>query len=548
MFANVWAHLRVSSLRYCRLDLLDWQPNFIQSIMKLCPNCKQTYDDETLNFCRRDGTKLIGASSVSDEPTQLFTSSTARAETPRTNMLSPGRTASSTSELTGDQVRPETKYAKSGDVNIAYQVVGDGPVDLVFVPGWVSHLEYAWENPWVERFYRRLASVSRLILFDKRGTGLSDQTTDLPTLEQRMDDVRAVMEAADSARAVVFGMSEGGNMSLLFAATYPERTIALITFGVFAKRVWDPKYPWAPTPEERQEFYDLIEKEWGGPIGIDELAPSLANDQSFRDWWATYQRRSASPRAAMTLARMNTLIDVRNVLPAIRVPTLVLHRTGDLDSNIEEGGYVAARIPDAKFVELPGSDHLIYAGDLDGVLNEVESFIKNIQHAAGTESVLATVLFAEIGRSRNATDSAEKTDTDAGRFLSLAKREAEWFKGRTSKAALTGFVATFDGPVRAVRCASAIRDAAQRAGIETRSALHTGLCDIAGDQISGVAVETSAAIAALAEPGEVLASSTVKDLVSGSGLVFEGRGARDLGQNSGEWRLYAVKHDTNRVT
>ena len=197
---------------------------------------------------------------------------------------------------------PVTKYAKSGDVNIAYQIVGEGPIDLVFVPGWVSHLEYMWEEPSVARFFNQLASFSRLILFDKRGTGLSDQTTDLPTLEQRMDDVRAVMEAAQSERAAVFGMSEGGNMCLLFAATYPERTVALITFGVFAKRVWDPEYPWAPTPEERQKFYDALEHEWGGPLGIEDLAPSRANDESFREWWATYQRRSVSPRAALALA------------------------------------------------------------------------------------------------------------------------------------------------------------------------------------------------------------------------------------------------------
>jgi pimeloyl-ACP methyl ester carboxylesterase len=268
-----------------------------------------------------------------------------------------------------DKIRPETKYARSGEINIAYQVIGDGPVDIVYVPGWVSHLEYGWEEPSLARFYRGLASFSRLILFDKRGTGLSDQTTEPPTLEQRMDDVRAVMEAVASERAIVFGMSEGGNMAMLFAATYPERTIALITFGVFAKRVYEPDYPWAPTQEQRQKFFDAIEKEWGGPIGVEDLAPSLAHDNHVRDWWASYQRRSASPRAALALARMNTLIDVRNVLPAIRVPTLVLQRRGDLDTNIEEGRYVAAHIPDAKFVELPGNDHLLFVGDQDAVLN-----------------------------------------------------------------------------------------------------------------------------------------------------------------------------------
>jgi pimeloyl-ACP methyl ester carboxylesterase len=482
--------------------------------MKLCPTCQRSYQDETLNFCLEDGTPLVSQSNSEDQ-TRIFTSSSAP-------------TLSLPTVAQGD--RPETRYAKSNHINIAYQVIGRGPIDIVYVPGWVSHLEYGWESPIVANFYRRLASFSRLILFDKRGTGLSDQTSDLPTLEQRMDDVRAVMEAADSSRAVVFGMSEGGNMSLVFAATYPERTVALITFGAFAKREWDPEYPWAPTPEARQRFYDALENEWGGPIGIDDLAPSLAGDQSFRDWWAAYQRRSASPRAAVALARMNTLIDVRNVLPAIRVPTLVLHRTGDLDCHVEEGRYLAERIPGAKFVELPGADHLIYAGDQNRVLNEIELFIKDIRLAPEPESVLATVLFAEVVQGESAVSE---------RFLSLAKREAEWFKGKVSRES-NGFVATFDGPVRAIRCASAIRDTALRAGIESRIALHTGLCEILGDHIAGTAMETSAAIATLAQPGELLTSNAVKDLISGAGLDFEERGTRNLAQ-LGEWRLFAVK-------
>ena len=480
--------------------------------MRICPTCKRSYQDETLNFCLEDGSPLASLpTSGSEDPTRLFSSSA--------TLIAPRMTVE----------HPLTRYAKSGDTNIAFQVIGDGPIDIVYVPGWVSHLEYGWESPIVASFYHRLASFSRLILFDKRGTGLSDQTSDLPTLEQRMDDVRAVMEAADSSRAVVFGMSEGGNMSLVFAATYPERTVALITFGAFAKREWDPDYPWAPTSEQREKFYDMIEKEWGGPIGIEDLAPSLAHDQSFRDWWATYQRRSASPRAALALARMNTAIDVRNVLPAIRVPTLVLHRTGDLDCNIEEGRYIASHIPGAKFVELAGNDHLIYAGDQDSVLNEVESFVKSTGHGSDAESVLATVLFAEV------------VQGETERFLSLARREAAWFKGTTGKGSSGAFVATFDGPVRAVRCGAAIRDAASRAGIETRIALHTGLCDIASDQVGGVAIETSTAIAALAAPGELLVSNTVRDLASGAGLDFEARGARSLSHNLGEWQIFALK-------
>src|SRR5438874_185038 len=268
--------------------------------MKRCPICHHTYTDDTMRFCRVDGTVLELAGEAPTEPLSERRVTPAHANRLKTNVLSePSQPIRATT--TGD-LKPETHYAKSGDINIAYQVLGDGPIDLIYVPGWVTHLEYGWEEPSLARFYRRLASFSRLIPFDKRGTGLSDQSTNMPTLEQRMDDVRAVMEAGHSERAVVFGMSEGGNMAMLFAATYPERTIALITFGVFAKRVYDPEYPWAPTPEERKKFYDAIENEWGGPVGIEDLAPSVAHDARVRNWWASYQRRSASPRAALELA------------------------------------------------------------------------------------------------------------------------------------------------------------------------------------------------------------------------------------------------------
>src|SRR3989440_84086 len=487
--------------------------------MRICPNCQRSYRDETLNFCLEDGTPLVSAQLNAEEPTRILDPATAP------TLWQPAPTASA-----ARIERPQTRYAKSGEINIAYQVLGEGPIDIVYVPGWVTHLEYGWEAPLVASFYQRLASFSRLILFDKRGTGLSDQTTDLPTLEQRMDDVRAVMEAADSSRAVIFGMSEGGSMSVLFAATYPERTVALVTFGIFATRVWDADYPWAPTPEQRQKFFEAIEKEWGGPIGIDDLAPSLANNQGFRDWWATYQRRSASPRAALDLARMNTSIDIRNVLPAIRVPTLVLHRTGDLDASIEEGRYIAARIHGAKFVELAGQDHLIYAGDQNSVLNEVESFIKALPYESEAEAVLATVLYARI------------TNRDANRFYSLAKRETDWFRGKAGKSEPLTFVATFDGPARAVRCASAISDAARRAGIETMIGIHTGLCAQSSETITGPTVEVGASIAALADPFAVLVSSSVKDLVSGAGLDFEGCGECDIG-NLGEWKIYVLKRD-----
>jgi pimeloyl-ACP methyl ester carboxylesterase len=271
---------------------------------------------------------------------------------------------------------PQTRYAESGDVRIAWQVIGEGPVDLVYVPGWVSHLEYGWESPLLAEFYAGLSAFSRLILFDKRGTGLSDRAYGLPTIEQRMDDVRAVMDAAGSRRAAIFAMSEGGGMAMSFAATYPERVSALVLFGVFAKREWAPDYPWAPTPAKRQVFFDAIEQQWGGPIGIEDIAPGHANDAAFRDWWGTYQRRSASPAAALALARMNTSIDVRGQLASIRTPTLVMHRTDDREAHIEEARYIADHIPGAAFLELPGDDHLVFAGDQRPVIEAARAFIE----------------------------------------------------------------------------------------------------------------------------------------------------------------------------
>ena len=500
--------------------------------MKRCPICQQTYMDETLRFCRLDGATL---EALADAPTEILTGRSAPSAggVPTTVLDEPSQPISRAT--TTEDLKPETRYAKSGDINIAYQVLGNGPIDLIYVPGWVTHLEYGWEEPSLARFYRRLASFSRLILFDKRGTGLSDQSTNLPTLEQRMDDVRAVMEAVHSDRAVVFGMSEGGNMAMLFAATYPERTIALITFGVFAKRVYDPEYPWAPTPEKRQKFYDAIEHEWGGPLGVDDLAPSMAHDERFRHWWASYQRRSASPRAALALAQLNTSIDVRHVLPAIRVPTLVLHRTGDRDSNIDEGRYIASHIPDAKFVELPGNDHLIFVGDQDAIFNEVEDFVTKVHRTDETDSVLATIL--------TVTGSFEKADGTPNLlsdFQALAKREAEWFKGRVVASHDAAFCATFDGPIRAIRCARAIRDASSQMPFEVKLGLHTGLCEIAGDNVTGKAVEISREVAARADAGQILLTNTVMDLVAGSDVVVTNKGVCRFEGLANECCLYGL--------
>lgn len=439
---------------------------------------------------------------------------------------------------------PKTEYARSGDVHIAYQVVGQGPLDLVYVPGWVSHVELAWEEPTLARFLRRLGSFSRLIVFDKRGTGLSDRVPDdkLPTLEERMDDLRAVMDAAGSERAAVFGVSEGGNLCALFAATYPERTTALVMFGTFAKRIWSPDYPWAPTPEKRQQEYELVEREWGNLMDLAHYVPSKIGDEAFARRLATYMRRAASPGAAVALLRMNTQIDIRLVLPTIRVPTLVVHRTGDRDVNVEEGRWLAARIPGTRFVELVGDDHLPWVGDQDAILDEIQEFLTGIRRSPELDRALATVLITDIVGS---TELAARLGDRAWQDLlekhhALVRRELDRFRGREVDTAGDGFFATFDGPARASRCACNIRDAVRQLGIEVRAGLHTGEVELTGEKIGGIAVHIGARVAATARASEVLVSNTVKDLVAGSGIRFTDRGIHALKGIPGEWHLFAA--------
>jgi serine/threonine protein kinase/DNA-binding winged helix-turn-helix (wHTH) protein len=434
---------------------------------------------------------------------------------------------------------PEVHYARSGDVNIAYQVVGDGPFDLVFVMGWISHLEYFWSEPSFARFLRRLASFARVILFDKRGTGLSDRVPldQLPTLEQRMDDVRAVMEAVGCERAVLCGVSEGGPMCSLFAATYPEKTLALVMIGSYARRLKGEGYPWGPTEAEREHFFEEIRQHWGGPVGLEERAPSVANDPAFRDWWAAYLRRGASPGAALALTKMNTEIDIRHVLPTVRVPTLVIHRTGDSCLRVEEGRYLAENIPGAKFVELPGVDHLPFVGDQDAIIDSIEEFLTGMRHAEEVDRALATVLVARAPGLL--TDARWRGQLD--RHQSFVKKEVELFKGRVVDVTPESFLATFDGPARAIRAACAIADSARRLGIKLQTGLHTGECDVMNDRVGGVAVEVASHVAAQSSGGEVVVSSTVKDLVAGAGIRFAERGARLLGGGLGEWRLFAVE-------
>lgn len=403
---------------------------------------------------------------------------------------------------------PDVHYARSGDVNVAYQVVGSGPVDLVFVMGWVSHLEYFWNEPSFSRFLTRLASVSRLILFDKRGTGLSDPvpTHKLPSLEQRMDDVRAVMEAAGSTRAVLLGVSEGGPLCTLFAATYPEKTEALVMIGSYARRLRDTDYPWGPTREERDAFCRTLLEEWGGPVGIEERAPSLAANPAFRNWWASYLRMGASPGAAVALTRMNSDTDVRGVLPSIRVPTLVLHRRGDRCLRVEEGRYLASRIPGARFVELAGDDHLPFVGDQEAIFAEIESFLKKRRVSSVRTVVLATVLTVRVTA---ATREVVRSAFD---------RELAVFRGRRLDARDGFLVAIFDGPARAVRCGAAIVRAAESLGVACGAGVHIGEFDPSAPE--GSVAEVSARLASVARGGEILVSRTIVDLVPGAGLTF----------------------------
>jgi pimeloyl-ACP methyl ester carboxylesterase len=439
---------------------------------------------------------------------------------------------------------PETQYARGGGINIAYQVVGDGPFDLVYVPGWVSNVEGSWEEPTQERFLRRLARFSRLILFDKRGTGMSDPVAEsrLPTLEERMDDVRAVMDAAGSERAAIFGFSEGGNMSALFAATYPERAIALVTFGIFAKRLRTADYPWAPTPEERRRDIELVEREWGREMDLDVLAPSAAADPEFKRRLLSYLRRSASPSAAAAILRMNSEIDIRGVLPAIHVPTLVLHRTDDIEAKVEEGRWIAGQIPGAKFVELPGADHLPWVGDQDALVDEVEEFLTGVRPIREADRVLATVLFTDIvGSTQSAAQLGDRRWRDLlGRHHTAVRRELVRWRGREVDSAGDGFLATFDGPARAIRCGLAVAADARTIGLDVRAGVHTGECELLGDKVAGIAVHTGARVAALANSGEILVSQTVKDLVSGSGIAFDERGEHELKGVPGRWRVYAA--------
>ncbi len=437
------------------------------------------------------------------------------------------------------EMRPPVRYAKSGALSIAYQVTGSGPRDLVLISGFVSHLELDWAEPRHAHFLERLGSFARVIRFDKRGTGLSDRPGGLPDLETRMDDVRAVMDAVGSERAVLFGYSEGGPMAVLFAATYRERTAALVLYGTYARRLASEDYPWGRTLEQRAAYAAQIENEWGWAADMHSMCPSA--DAALARWWGERARAAASPGAARALIEMNSLMDVRSSLPAVRVPTLVLHRRGDRDSRVEEGRYVAEHIKGATFIELAGQDHFV-AIDPDQILDPVEAFVTGHQPVRADNRTLATILFVDIvGSTRKAIAlGGSKWKATLSSFQRSAAGLVERHAGRVVNTTGDGLVAAFDGPARAVRCGCAIRDLARASDLGLRCGVHTSEIELRGTDITGIGVRICARISERADPGEVWVSRTVKDLVAGSGLSFEERGDHRLKGIDDMWTLYAA--------
>ncbi|WP_170979366.1 alpha/beta fold hydrolase [Roseomonas sp. HF4] len=476
--------------------------------------------EDALTQCIADIRRAIG-----DEERQLL-----RTIPRRGYMLLPAREVQDGTLPAPAPVRrlPETRYARSGDCHIAYQVTGEGPVDLVFAQGYVTHLEIEWEDPRPARFIDGLSSFCRLIRFDKRGTGLSDRVAGLATLEERMDDLRAVMDAAGSERAVLLGASEGGPMSLLFSATCPERVRSLILCGAFARIAAAPDHPWGRTPEQLANILRMIEQKWGTGHSVDAYSPSLAADPAYRDWRGRMDRAGASPGAALSLLRMNFGIDVRHILPTIAVPTLVLHRARDNAIDVEHGRHLARSIPGARYVELAGRDHPPWTGDTDAVVAAIRDFVVASHPLPEPDRVVATVLAAVPGVDMAAVSEA---------FRAIFRREVALHRGREAETRGPGCMAVFDGPARAVRCGHAIIAAARASGADAHIGVHTGECERVGPSIRGIAMHLAGRIAEVARPGEVLVSSTIRDLVAGSGLSFAPRSERAFSGLPGRWTL-----------
>jgi class 3 adenylate cyclase len=435
-----------------------------------------------------------------------------------------------------------TTYADSGDLKIAYRTFGEGEIDLVVVPGFVSHVELIGEHPLPARFMRRLAGFARVIIYDKRGQGLSDRPADPPTLEDSMDDLRAVLDAAESEKAVVVGVSEGGPMSMLFAATFPERVSSLILYGTYAKMVEGPDYPSGVPNSALDRWGDLMRQDWGGPVGVHLWAPSMDDDPEFAEWWGRLLRQGTSPAGAIALVDLYRELDVRGVLSSISAPTLILHRSEDKIVRVEQARYLAENIREARYVELPGVDHLIWVGDQDAILAESEQFLLGSHRGPEPERALATVLFTDIvGSTEKAAELGDRRWRDLiERHDAIVRRQIQVHRGHEIKTMGDGFLATFDGPARAIRCATAVRDELAAIGIEIRVGIHTGEVELIGDDVGGMAVNIGARIGALAGGGELLVSSTVRELVVGSGLEFDDRGPHTLKGAPGEWRLFAV--------
>jgi class 3 adenylate cyclase len=440
-------------------------------------------------------------------------------------------------------VVPQTRYARAGDVHIAYQVVGDGPIDLVYVPPQLQQLEHLWAEPRVVAFFERLARFSRLILLDRRGTGLSDPISSATTLEDQMEDVTAVLDAVGSERAALFAQSEGAPMAVLYAATHPERIGALVLYAGMARMTAAPGYEWPGEAAEREQRIAAIFDAWGEGGRLDVIAPSAAGDIALRRWFAKLERLSASPGSLRLLFDIAGATDVRDVLPSISVPTLVLHRRDDEAIDIRHSRYLAEHIPGARYVELEGRDNLVVLGDTEQVLVEIERFLTGTHTPPEPDRVLATVMFTDIVGS---TETAARLGDRAWRELlarhdELSRMQLARYRGRAVKSLGDGFLATFDGPARAIRCAIELRDAVRELGVELRTGLHTGECEAIGDDVGGLAVHIGARVGSLAAPREVLVSNTVKDLVVGSGIDFADRGEHALKGVPGTWRLWAAQ-------
>jgi class 3 adenylate cyclase len=439
--------------------------------------------------------------------------------------------------------RPETRYARSGDVHVAYQVFGQGDLDVVLVNGFISHVELMWEHEPVARCFEAMASFARVITFDRRGSGLSDPVVGAPTLEERMDDVRAVMDAAGSPRAALVGISEGVPMSILFAATYPHRAQALVCLGGMARSTWAPDYPWA-TPAEalRESGTELIAPYWGQGAMLEVNAPSHAEDPEARAFYARLERASVSPGMLRSLFEMFLDIDVRHVVPSVHVPTLLLHASHDRLVNIRHGRWLAEHLPNARLIEVPGIDHALWYQDIGPALGLIQEFLTGTRHAPEPDRVLATVLFTDIVDStRTASELGDHRWRGVLEDHQRVVRQALGrFAGREVKSTGDGFLATFDGPARGIRCAQTILESSEKLGVRVRAGLHSGECEVMGDDIGGIAVHIAARVSALAGPGEVLVSRTVKDLVAGSGIAFADRGTHALKGIPDTWQIYAA--------